>query len=121
MPGKTILIVDDSKVSRMMISALITDIDNSFKLVEAENGDHALEVIKTEKIDYFSVDYNMPGMNGLELIDKLKPNYPDAKMSLLTANVQDGIRTECDERRIKFTDKPVNESCIKAMLEYFHG
>ena len=121
MADKTILIVDDSKVSRMMISALIKDLDGSLTLTEADGGEQALEVSKTTNIDYFSVDLNMQGMNGLELIEKLIVLYPDAKYSLLTANVQDATRIECEKLGIKFTEKPVTETCIKEMLEYFNA
>jgi len=121
MTGKTILVVDDSKVSRMMISALIKELDDSSTIVEADCGDNALEVIKSHNIDCFSVDLNMPGMDGLELIEKLKPNYPNAKFSLLTANVQDTTHAQCEKLNIKYTEKPVTEDCIKDMLGYFNG
>ena len=121
MTGKTVLIVDDSKVSRMMIQALIKELDSSINILESESGDTALEMVKKHKIDYFSVDLNMPGMDGLELIAKLKPDYPNAKYSLLTANVQDATRKQCDDLGIKYTEKPVTEDSIKGMLEYFNG
>jgi len=121
MTVKTLLIVDDSKVSRMMISALVNELDSSFQLLEADCGDSALEMCKTNSIDFFSVDLNMPGIDGLELIKKLIPEYPNAKFSLLTANVQDSIQAQCEELGIKYTEKPVTEDCIRLMLEYFNG
>lgn len=121
MSGKTIMIIDDSKVSRMMISALINEKDDSYQLVEADCGDNALELCQSHSIDYFSVDLNMPGMDGLELIAKLQPDYPTAKFSLLTANVQDSTRAQCEKLGIAYTEKPVTEECIGRMLEYFNG
>jgi len=121
MAGKTVLVVDDSKVSRMMIIALIKEIDEGVNVIEADCGQAALEMVKTENVDYFSVDLNMPGMDGLELITKLQPEYPNAKYSLLTANVQDSTRDQCKALNIKYTEKPVTEACIKEMMEYFNG
>lgn len=120
MTKKTILIIDDSKVSRMMISALISELDSDLQQVQAENSESALELVKKNEIDFFSVDLNMPGMDGLELISKLKPEYPNAKFSLLTANVQDNTRSQCDALGINYTEKPVTEESIKGMLEYFN-
>jgi len=121
MTGRTILIVDDSKVSRMMTSALIKDLDNTLTIMEADGAEQALSVSESTTVDYYSVDFNMPGMNGLQLIEKLMAEYPDAKFSLLTANVQDGMRVRCEKLGIKFTEKPVTEACIKGLLEYFNG
>lgn len=121
MTKKTVLIVDDSKVSRMMVSALLLELDGDLEQVQAECGDDALEVLKSTEVDYFSVDLNMPGMNGLELIEKLQPDYPTAKFSLLTANIQDSTAKCCEELGIKYTEKPVTEESIKEMLEYFNG
>jgi len=121
MSEKTVLIVDDSKVSRMMISALIKDLDSELNQIEAENADQALKLAKQHPIDFFSVDLNMPGMNGLELIEILQPDYPNARFSLLTANVQTDIKHRCDKLGIDYTEKPVTDTCIKSMLEYFNG
>ena len=121
MTRKTVLIVDDSKVSRMMISALISDLDVELKQLQAASGVEALEIAKDNKVDFFSIDLNMPGMNGLELIPKLKAEYSNAKFSLLTANVQERTQELCNELGINYTEKPVTEDCIKEMLEYFNG
>ncbi len=61
---KTILIVDDSRVSRMMIRAMILEKHKDWILEEAASGEEALEKIRTFVPDLISMDVNMPGMGG---------------------------------------------------------
>jgi two-component system, chemotaxis family, chemotaxis protein CheY len=67
-----ILSVDDSSVVRKIIRAA-TDV-LEFQLSEAEDGQHALEVLGEleGQVDLILLDWNMPGMNGYELLKKLK-------------------------------------------------
>lgn len=114
------MIVDDSRVSRMLIKSMITNTHGDWKIIEAGNGDEAL-AISEKSIDFFSVDLNMPGMDGIELIEKLRSQFPAAKVALMTANVQDAIKQRCAALDIRFVNKPITEESITAMLEYFNG
>jgi len=120
MSVKTLLIVDDSKVSRMMLSALIKDKFPDLILMEAENADDAQQKVEGNDIAYFSVDLNMPGLNGLELIEILKPKYPDSKFALFTANIQDSTHEQANALNICCVNKPITEESVGKMLEYFN-
>jgi len=119
--NKTIMIVDDSKVSRMMIISFLKDIKPDLMILEATNGLEAIEKSKDQLIDYFSVDYNMPVMDGIEMITKMKVIFKNAKYALLTANVQDATHKKALQLNAKCINKPINEASIAAMLEYFYG
>jgi len=119
--SKTVLIIDDSKVSRMMIKAIIKDLHPQWTLLEAGNADEALEVNAANQINYYSVDLNMPGKDGLELISLLKENNPDATYALLTANIQEHIRETAGSLGAYCINKPITEASIGKMLEYFNG
>lgn len=117
---KSIIIIDDSRVSRMMMRAIIADKQSDWEIIEAENGDDTLTKVEGRAIDYFSVDLNMPGIDGLSLIAKLKPDFPDSKMALMTANVQDAITQQCKELQTAIFHKPITEESVSKMLRYFN-
>ena len=111
--NKTFLVVDDSLVSRMMIKSIIEDIIPSCNIIEAANGKDALELVKTnENIDIALIDYNMPGMTGLELIAELANMITIPKRALLTANIQDDVRNRAEQAGVTFINKPINVDII---------
>ena len=118
--NKTLMIVDDSKVSRMMIKAIIIEMRPEMNILEAGDGKEALELAEGEMIDLFSVDYNMPNMNGIEFISEMKNRRPEAKYALLTANIQEATHIKAEQIGAKCINKPINEACILTMLEYFN-
>lgn len=70
---RTILIVDDSETSRMIIRKCFTmtgDEDSQF--YEAEDGIHALSVLADAQVDLVVTDLNMPRMDGVTLVRKLR-------------------------------------------------
>lgn len=118
---KIILIVDDSKVSRMMIKAIIKDLYPEWTILEAANTDEAIECSTNNPIDFYSVDLNMPGKDGLELIAILKPKKSDAMFALLTANIQPHVRNSAKELGAECFNKPITNTSVGEMLSYFHG
>lgn len=73
-----VMSIDDSSTIRKIIKISFSDLDAD--IIEAENGKDALEKLSGgKKIDLFIVDYNMPEMNGLEFIKKLKTDMKYAR------------------------------------------
>lgn len=117
--SKTILVVDDSLVSRMMIKAIIEDILPDVNIIEAGNGEQALAIVNGDScIDIAFIDYNMPGMTGLELITKLEQVIVIPKRALLTANIQNEIKDQAIKAGVTFLNKPVTEDVISTFLHY---
>lgn len=118
--SKTILVVDDSMVSRMMIKAIIQSHVPGVDIIEASDGAHALEKIKSIKenksIDIAFIDYNMPGMTGIELIKALPEIIIIPKIALLTANIQNEIKEEASVAGVTFLNKPIVEESIAEFL-----
>jgi two-component system, chemotaxis family, chemotaxis protein CheY len=73
MMGKA-LVVDDSKAIRMILTKILTGL--GYEVLEAASGTEALKVIEAEKsgVALILLDWNMPEMNGLELLKKLRQN-----------------------------------------------
>ncbi|MCB1917038.1 MAG: response regulator [Rhodocyclaceae bacterium] len=112
-----VLVVDDSRVSRMMSSAMIKSIRAGAEIVEADNGDAALVAQQATPCDIGILDMNMPGMTGLELAAHLHQLNPDMPLALLTANVQDSVRNRADEEGVHFFRKPIREEVIGQILD----
>ena len=76
-----ILIADDSRVMRQIVIRTLRQAGHGgHEVVEAENGRMALDMVRTEAPDLVLSDWNMPEMNGLELLRTLRAN--DSKLPL---------------------------------------
>lgn len=116
--SKTILVVDDSLVSRMMIKAIIESHIPDVHIIEAASGQKTLDKLDVNmEIDVAFIDFNMPGMTGLELISELATKITIPKVALLTANIQNEIKEQALAAGITFLNKPINEEAITIFLD----
>lgn len=118
---KTILIVDDSKVSRLMIRAFILEKHPDWRIEEAVSGEEALVKVRTIVPDLISMDVNMPGMGGLVASEKLREECPFAQIDLLTANIQESTRQKAKLLNIGFIEKPITRQRIHQMISVLEG
>ncbi len=89
---KKILIVDDEAHIRMLIEQTLEELeDEGIELLFAENGQQALDVIKTEKPNLVFLDVMMPKMNGMEVCHTAKKELglSQVYIILLTAKGQE--------------------------------
>jgi two-component system, chemotaxis family, chemotaxis protein CheY len=81
-----VLIVDDSKSMRAIIGNMVKGL--GFKVIEARDGQEALEQLaKSGSVDLGLIDWNMPGMTGIELIEAVRgqSGFKDMKLMMVTA------------------------------------
>ena len=99
MTNKKVLVVDDEIHIVQVVAIKLKN--NGFDVITAENGQEALDIAITEKPDLVITDYQMPVMNGLELIEQLRtnPETADTPIIMLTAR---GFALE-DEQQEKLT------------------
>ena len=109
---KSMLIIDDSITSRMMLKSIVSKQHADWTLCEAANGEEALSEATKQQFDIVTVDYNMPGMDGLTLVPLLQEKMPNAKIALLTANIQEYIQQGADELGIPIIHKPITPSKV---------
>ena len=107
-----ILVVDDSLLARMMLKKFVGNLHPDWLIIEAKNGNEALEQVEGKHLDVALIDYNMPGMTGLDLARKLKEQCPEIAMALITANIQDYIANEAKSIGMEFISKPIEEGKI---------
>lgn len=82
----TILVVDDYSTMRKMIKNILTQ-SGFTKIIEADKGTTAFAKLKAEKINLVIADWNMPEMNGLELLKNIRgdANLKGTPMLMVTA------------------------------------
>src|ERR1700691_5229446 len=82
--SKTILAVDDSAPMRQMVGVALRAA--VYEVIEASDGDEALEYARKHRVDLVLTDVNMPRMDGITLIAQLRtlPNSPLTPLLLLT-------------------------------------
>ncbi|OAN50589.1 chemotaxis protein [Paramagnetospirillum marisnigri] len=111
-----VLVVDDSRVSRMMTKSAIERLRPDWVVLEAASGEDALSAVALDRPDFILMDVNMPGMGGLEAARQLRPRLPKAGISLLTANIQDSIRDQAAAMGVGFMSKPLRDEDLAAFL-----
>ncbi len=80
--SKTVLTVDDSKTMRDMVSFTLQSA--GYKVVEADDGKSALELLAKQKVDLVITDLNMPHMDGFELVTHLRSRSEFVPILILT-------------------------------------
>lgn len=80
--NKTILIVDDEEALSQMLNDLLSS--EGYKVLEANNAARALGILKSTHVDLLISDIIMPGMDGFELVAKVKELYPQVKIQLVS-------------------------------------
>lgn len=112
-----ILIVDDSKLARIVVGKAVAAIRPEWERIEAGNAAEALELLTRREVDVVILDYNMPGQNGLELAEHLRSRRPDMPIAVATANVQDEIIARARAANTAFVAKPITEQALRPFLE----
>ena len=112
----TIMIVDDSKLARIVVGRAIAALQPDWEFLEANNADQAMQQIASRRVDVALLDYNMPGKNGLELAKELRALHPRMPIAVITANVQDEIVAAARAVDASFVTKPITPEGLRPFL-----
>lgn len=119
--SKSVLVVDDSRVSRMLIKSLVTARFPQWSITEAVSGDEALALARERTFDYCTMDINMPGMAGTEAAEQLLKMQPAVRVALFSANIQEAQQVRAAELGVPFVAKPVTQKSVALALAYFQA
>ena len=116
-----ILVVDDSGFARRTLKQMLEGA--GYTVEEAKDGPDALEKYFLNKPDAVLLDMVMEGMNGLEVLAKLRELDHEAKVVIATADVQTSTRTEAEATGASgFITKPFDrEQLLKALSTVLGG
>ncbi len=116
-----ILSVDDSAIIRKIIRGAVEVLD--FELLEASDGLEAVAVLEKEyrEIALILLDWNMPGMNGLEFLKKIKGSPEFARipvMMVTTESEKENIIKAIQAGAVHYMTKPFTiEELIKKIMQ----
>ena len=116
---KKLLIVDDSKVSRILIRTHILAQHPDWLISEAVCGEDAIELVDSELPDYCTMDINMPGIAGTDAAERILSKYPSIKIVIFSANIQETHQNRARALGTILVAKPVTEKSIALTLDYF--
>lgn len=89
----TVLVVDDSATDRGLAGGLLAK-DDDTTVTFASNGREAITSVESARPDVIVCDLQMPEMNGLELVELMRQNYPSVPVILMTARGSEEIASE---------------------------
>ncbi len=116
-----ILSVDDSAIVRKIIRGAVEVLN--YELLEASDGQEGLEVLEShaEEVGLVLLDWNMPGMNGLELLEKIKAHdiYSHIPVMMVTTESEkENIVRAIKAGAVHYVVKPFTmEELIKKIME----
>lgn len=118
MANRTCLIVDDSKIVRKVMQKIIEPL--GYTILEAEDGQKALDAFAEGSIELVMLDWNMPVMNGLEFLKALRVRTDITQPVVIFcttenefAKIQEAILSGANE----YVMKPFDEEIIRGKLE----
>jgi CheY-like chemotaxis protein len=115
----TALIVDDHIPVQQVIKSLLRNLEFK-KIFTASNGLEALKIMKTQRVDLIISDWNMPKMNGLELLHNIRIESKTAKLPfiMVTANIdQENVKQAILSGISAYVIKPFSMNSLKMNIQ----
>jgi CheY-like chemotaxis protein len=110
------MLVDDSKLARIVAGKTLAALQPEWARIEASNADEAMELMGSQHVDVAILDFNMPGRDGLELAAELREAHPQMPIAIITANIQDEVIARARAVNATFVSKPVTEEGMAGFI-----
>ncbi len=116
------LLVDDHQIIIDGLKTLLEGETDIGKILEAQNGESTLNILKDNKVDLILLDINLPDKSGFEICKIIKGDYPDIKIIALTmhdaaAYISKMIKSGVDGYILKNTGKEELLQAIRTVME----
>ncbi|MDO7841788.1 response regulator transcription factor [Sphingomonas immobilis] len=112
----TVLIVDDSKLARIVAGKALAALQPEWQKVEAGSAVEAHTIIAAHSVDVALIDFNMADKDGLQLAAELRDLRPTMPIAIITANIQDEIIARARAIGAAFVAKPVTADSLEDFL-----
>jgi DNA-binding NtrC family response regulator len=117
-----VLVVDDSLTMRGIVRKILQASRFRLELTEAQEGVDALRKIASGKFDLVFLDYNMPGLNGVETLAEIKRHSPELEVVIMTSNASLPVVEQARRAgAAAFLKKPFYPADIDAILQRIFG
>lgn len=112
--GRTILIVDDEPIIRDLCARAL----KGYRILQAEDGEQALQMLAGETADVILADVMMPRLNGLDLLKTIKDKTPNQVVVIMTGYADKDVilralKSDADD----FITKPINLLQLKTTID----
>lgn len=110
---RVMLIVDDVEINRAILSQFF---QNEYDILEAANGQEALETLESRNVDIMLLDLMMPVMGGMELLELLHKNPRFSHIPVIVTTSQDVVYSEVqalEKGAVDYITKPYNPIIVK--------
>jgi diguanylate cyclase (GGDEF)-like protein len=117
LPSGRILIVDDLEDNRAILSRRF--VKRGFEIMEASNGEEALDLVRQHDFDVILLDVMMPGMDGAECLARIRKDYPSTTLPVIMVTAKSQSEDIVDALRLGANDyvtKPVDFSVALARV-----
>ena len=117
----TVLIVDDERGPRESLRMILSP---HHRTLQASSGVEALEILGTDHVDLVTLDLNMPGIKGQELMSTIRSEFPEMEIIVITGcgsleSAAEGIRSGiCDYLQKPFDVLQVSASVLRALARH---
>jgi two-component system NtrC family sensor kinase len=113
---KTILLVDDEDDLREVLDISLSD--TGYDVLTAENGAQAMNILKETGVPVVITDIKMPGIDGIELLRKIKSNNPETEVIMLTGHGDlDLAIKSLKNEATDFVTKPINDDILEMAIQ----
>lgn len=116
--GKTVLVVDDNRINRRVARLFIEPI--GLKVIEAQSGQEALELLEDSEVDLVLLDIHMPEMDGPETLNRIRASgkrWANVPAVALTADAMAGDRERYLALGMEdYISKPIDERQLLSVL-----
>ncbi len=114
-----VLIVDDSKMNRDLLGEILAE---KYAIIEVDNGEDALNVLRDseEEISIMLLDINMPGLSGLEVLERMQgeESIPKLPIVMISAEKSQKIIEKCYELgAVDYISRPFNDIIVRKRVE----
>jgi type II secretory ATPase GspE/PulE/Tfp pilus assembly ATPase PilB-like protein/CheY-like chemotaxis protein len=113
----TLLVIDDDKSVLRSLKRVFAD--ENYSILTSEDGSSALSLLATQKVNLVICDYQMPGMNGIDVLRTIRERYPKIIRIMLTGHSETSvIMAAVNEGAVyKFINKPWNDDDLKLSVK----
>jgi len=116
-PTPRLLVVDDNALNRDMLSRRLKRRD--YEVLVAEDGESALQLLKTEPIDLVLLDWMMPGLSGIDVLARIRATTSQVELPVIMAtakteadDIVEALKAEAND----YVTKPLNFDVVHARI-----
>jgi CheY-like chemotaxis protein len=116
-----VLVLDDSPTMRAIVRKILEATRLPLELTEAQQGAEALELSRQIDFDMVFLDYNLPGLSGLETMAEIRREKRNPTFVLITSDQDPSVADRARAKGAAFLKKPFYIADIEAVLCGFYG